>query len=70
MAPVFKSVINVSIWFLFLKGILAALVTIFTISRAYLNGEVTPMAGVVSCAVGTFAFIMACIAIWIKNKIA
>ncbi len=70
MSPVFKTIINVSIWFLFLKGIMAALVTIYTILRAYIDGETTPMVGVASCAVGSFAFILTCLAIWLKRKIA
>lgn len=69
MSNTFKTIINISIWFLFLKGVLAALVTIYTILKAYLNGEKTPMVGVVSCAVGSFAFILACVAVWIKTKV-
>ncbi len=69
MAPVFKSVLNISIWFLFGKGILLVPVTIYTFARAYLSGETTPIVGIVSCAAGTFAFTMACIAIWLKHKI-
>ena len=69
MSSVFKTIINVSIWFLFLKGVLAALVTIYTILNAYIDGERTPIVGAFSCAVGSFAFILACVAIWIKKKV-
>ncbi len=69
MSPVFKTLLNASIWILFIKGVLVALVTIFTFGRAYLNGEPTPMVGVLACVAGTFAFTMACVAIWIRRKI-
>ena len=69
MPHVFKTIVNTSVWILFIKGILLILVTIFTFSRAYINGETTPIVGLVSCAAGTFAFGMACISVWIRKKI-
>lgn len=69
MPNIFKTIVNISIWLLFIKGVLAALVTIYTILMAYIDGEKTPLVGVISCAVGSFAFIMACIAVWIRKKI-
>ncbi len=69
MPPVFKTIVNASVWILFLNGILLVLVTLFTFSRAYLNGEKTPIVGLVACAAGTFAFIMTCIAVWIRKKL-
>ena len=69
MPHVFKTIVNASVWILFIKGILLIFVTIFTFSRAYLNGETTPIAGLVSCAAGTFAFGMTCIAVWIRKKV-
>jgi hypothetical protein len=47
MPPVFKTIINASVWILFIKGVLIAFVTMYTMSRAYLAGETTPMVGVV-----------------------
>jgi hypothetical protein len=67
MPPIFKAVISVSVWLLFAKGILIAPVTVYTFSQAFLNGEPTPMAGVVSCAAGTLALVSACIAAWIRK---
>jgi len=69
MPPVFKTIVSVSVWILFLKGLLIALVTIYTVGRAYLAGETTPMVGVAACAAGTFAFIMTCVAAWIRQKV-
>ena len=40
--PVFKTIVNVSIWILFIKGILIALVTIYTFGRAFLIGGGPP----------------------------
>ena len=69
MPSVFKTIVNASIWILFIKGILIALVTIYTFGRAFLIGGGTPIIGVVSCIAGTFAFIMACVAVWIRRKL-
>ncbi len=69
MPPIFKTIVNVSVWILFIKGILLAFVTFYTFGSAYLSGEGTPIAGIASCAAGTFAFIMACIAVWIRRKL-
>ncbi len=69
MPPRFKTIVNASIWILFIKGILIALVTLYTFGRAYLNGEGTPIVGVASCAGGTLAFIAACTAVWIRHKL-
>ena len=56
MPPIFRKIITVSVWLLFIKGLLIACVTLYTMSRAYLAGEPTPMTGVAGCAAGTFAF--------------
>jgi len=69
MPPIFKTIVTASVWILFIKGVLIALVTIYTMSVAYLAGETTPMVGAVSCAAGTFAFGMTCVAAWIRHEI-
>lgn len=69
MSPMFKTLVNVSIWIMFLKGLLAVMITIYTIGQAYWCGQTTPMVGVISCAAGTFAFAMTCVAVWIRGKI-
>jgi hypothetical protein len=69
MPPVFKTIVNASVWILFIKGILVAMVTIFVFARAYLNGEGTPKIGIASCVAGTFAFGMACVAVLIRRKL-
>ena len=69
MPAIFKTIVNISIWVLFVKGLLIALVTIYTIGRAYLAGDTTPIAGVAACAAGTLAFGMTCVAVWIRKKV-
>lgn len=69
MPYIFKTIITASVWILFIKVVLIAFVTIYTMSVAYLAGETTPMVGVAGCAAGTFAFAMTCVAAWIRHEI-
>lgn len=69
MPPAFKTIINISVWVLFIKGLLIAMVTVYTVGRAFMAGEATPMVGVAACAAGTFAFSMTCLAVWIRHKV-
>lgn len=67
MPPIFKTIISVSVWLLFIKGLLLIPVTVYTFGRAYFNGEPTPLVGVVTCAAGTFALVSASLAAWIRK---
>jgi hypothetical protein len=67
MPPIFKAIISLSVWLLFIKGVLLVPITVYTFSHAFLNGESTPMVGVVACAAGTLAFVSACVAAWIRK---
>ncbi len=69
MPPVFKGIVSVSVWLLFIKGLLAALATLYIASRALLAGDTLPMVAVAGCGVGSFAFILTCIAAWIRQKL-
>jgi len=69
MRPVYRILVDASIWLLFVKGLLIAGVTIYTFTAAYLDGEPTPLVGVAACAAGTLALGMACIAVWIRKAI-
>lgn len=64
-----RAVVDVSVWLLFAKGLLLVPVTIYTFARAYLAREPTPAVGVASCAAGTFALAMACLAVWIRKQL-
>ena len=66
----FKSIINVSVWILFLKGLLAVGLTLYLIIKAFVDGDTLPMFGAAAgCAVGTMAFTMACLTAWIRKKV-
>jgi hypothetical protein len=66
---VHRSIVDTSIALLFIKGLLLVPVTIYTFTRAFLAREPTPAVGVASCAAGTFAFTMACVAVWIRRQL-
>jgi hypothetical protein len=69
MSPIFKTILNITIWILFIKGIVLIPITLYTTGQAYLNQGTMSIVGLASCATGTFAFTMACIIIWIKQQI-
>jgi hypothetical protein len=69
MPNIFKTIINVSIWMLFLKAVLATLVTLYFLIKVFVDGDFLPMVVVASCAVGCFAYILACVGIWIRKKV-
>ncbi len=69
MRPAYRVVVDVAIWVLFIKGLALVPVTIYTFAAAYLAGEPTPIVGVASCAAGTFALVMTCVAIWIRSRL-
>ena len=69
MPPVFKDIVSVSVWLLFIKGLLAALGTLYITGTAFLAGETLPIVAVGGCIAGSFAFIMACVAAWIRKKL-
>ena len=69
MPNIFKTIINISVWMLFLKGFLAVALTIYVTLKAFIDGDPIPMLAAVGCAVGSFAFTMACVAAWVRQKV-
>ena len=69
MPRTYRVIVDVAIWLLFIKGVALVPVTVYTFAAAYLAGEPTPAVGVASCAAGTFAFAMACVAVWIRARL-
>ena len=67
MPSIFRAVVSISVWLLFIKGLLLIPVTFYTFIRAFQNGESTPLVGVASCAGGTFALLSACVGAWIRK---
>jgi predicted acylesterase/phospholipase RssA len=70
MPNVFKTIINISVWILFLKGLLAVALTLYTVIKALADDGNIPMTAVAGCAAGAFAFILACVAAWIRQKVS
>jgi len=64
-----RALVDASIGLLFAKGLLLVPVTIYTFATAYRAGEPTPAVGVASCAAGSFAFGMACVAVWVRRQL-
>ena len=64
-----RLVVDASIGLLFVKGLLLVPVTIYTFAAAYRAREPTPAVGVASCAAGTFALAMACVAVWVRRQL-
>ena len=69
MPRIFKTIIDMSVWMLFLKGCLAVVITLYTAFGALMNAETVPMVAWVGCLAGAFAFIGACVAAWIRQKV-
>ena len=68
MPPIFKALITISVWLLFIKGCVGIILATI-INMSAMSGESPPMAGAVVCAVSSFAFILACVAAWIRKKV-
>jgi len=64
-----KSIITASIWILFLKGFVAVGITIYTGIKELIDIGKVSMIPIAGCAVGSFAFILACLAVWIRQKV-
>jgi hypothetical protein len=69
MRHAYRTVVDASIWLLFVKGLCLVPVTVYTFTKAYRTGQPTPAVGVASCAAGTFAFGMTCLAVWIRKQL-
>ena len=68
MPQVFKSLVNISVWMLFLKGLLAVAITLYAAFRGLIADGSVPEMAVAGCAAGSFAFFLACAAAWIRHK--
>lgn len=64
-----RLVVEASMWILLAKGLALVPVTIWTFVDAYRRRRATPAVGIVSCAAGTFALSMACLAAWIRTRL-
>ena len=69
MPPIFKAVITISVWVLFIKGWLGILAGTWTLSAASMAGAPAPMAAVAECGVGVAALILACVAAKLRQMV-
>jgi hypothetical protein len=69
MSKAYKTILDIAIWLLFIKGLLTIPLTFFTIGQALLGGKYSPIIGIASCAAGTLAFAMASLAVYLRSRI-
>ena len=69
MPPIFKALISITVWILFVKGCLGILAGTITISMASMAGATPPLAGVAECGVGIVALILAAVAAKIRQMV-
>lgn len=69
MPPIFKAVITISVWVLFIKGLLAAVVGCVMTGIAIMGGDTPSIAYPAISSVGVAALILACVAAKLRQKI-
>jgi hypothetical protein len=69
MPPIFKALITISVWVLFIVGWLATLTTGVMIGRALMAGETPPLVAVANGGVGAVALILTCVGAWLRQKV-
>jgi len=69
MPPIFKAVITISVWVLFITACLGTIVTGVMIASAMLAGETVPMEATAHAFVSSVTFILACVGAWLRKKV-
>jgi hypothetical protein len=69
MPAIFKRIINISVWVLFIKGLLDGVVGAYAACRSVITGRGNPMVGLAATAVRAAALILACVAAWLRKKL-
>jgi len=69
MPPIFKALITISVWVLFIKGWLGILAGTYTAGMAMMAGAPTPMVAVAECGVGVAALILSAVAAKLRQKV-
>ena len=69
MPSIFKGLISIIVWILFIKGCIGVILTESMLMGSLLGGQPAPIDASIASAVTSFAFILACIAAWIRKKV-
>ena len=69
MPPIFKAIITISVWVLFIKGLLSVVVGTIMVAIASMGGAASLLAGVALCSEGIAALILAAVAARIRQKV-
>jgi len=69
MPPIFKALITISVWVLFIKGLLGVVLGCVIVAKASMAGETPPLVGAAISIVGVAALILACVGAWLRQKV-
>jgi len=69
MPNIFKALISISVWVLFIVGWCATLTTGIMMVRASMADEIPPLVAVANGIGGSFSFILACVGAWLRKKV-
>jgi hypothetical protein len=69
MPPIFKALVTISVWVLFIIGWCATISTGIVMSSTSVMSQTMPMAAVVNGIGGCVAFILAFVAAWLRKKV-
>jgi len=69
MPPIFKALVSISVWVLFILGWVATITTGVMMAMSGMAGELPPMVAVVNGSAGGAFFILACVAAKIRQGI-
>jgi hypothetical protein len=67
MSPVFKTIITISIWVLFIKGLIASVVGCVLTGIAIMGGNTPLMVYAAISCVGIASLILACVAVKLRK---
>ena len=69
MPPIFKALVSISVWVLFIIGWIATITTGIAMGSAMSADETMPMEAVANGSAGGVFFIFACVAAWLRKKL-
>jgi len=69
MPPIFKALVSISVWVLFIIGFIATITTGIVMASTSEMPQTMPMAVVVNGIGGCVSFFLACVAAWLRKKL-